>query len=149
MMRRCAVMRMPLAMHCASMKFGLVSVTAKISGGRGPVLHKVPPQDQRGRRLAAALRVIARTAADFRKTRAGVKLSGRTIVLVHLEEHGARAQAGEAAQMQVEEAAREPAAPPRARDRDGENFRLVGGAARDDEADRLFAPPAAAAPPPW
>jgi len=29
MMRRCSVMRMPLATHCASMKFGLVSVTTK------------------------------------------------------------------------------------------------------------------------
>src|ERR1043166_9546510 len=116
MMRRCSVMRMPLAMHCASMKFGLVSVTAKISGGRGPVLHKVAPQDQGGRRLAAALRVIARQAADFNKPSAGRNLSGRTIVLVPLEERGGRAQAGEAAQMQVEEAAREPAAPPRARD---------------------------------
>ena len=146
MMRRCSVMRMPLATHCASMKFGLVlghdNTRRCPASASWPAPMRVHYQ-ARSRRstsaawraLALALRVVARPAADLAKSRAGVELARRLVILVHFEEHGAHAEPGEAAQMQVEQPARQPAPAPGARHRDGENLRLVGGAARHDEAD--------------
>src|SRR4051794_20661637 len=115
-------MRMPWAAHCASMKFGLASVTTNTRRSSGVTYHKcgadarpscshenlfaalrtcgdldkIAPQYQSRRRTGLALRVITRPAADFVESGARVESARRRVILVHLEVDGAQAEAGKA-----------------------------------------------------
>src|SRR5215831_70760 len=79
---------------------------------------EVAAEHQRIRGCRAAARIIGGPAADVAEARAFVQPPRRRIVLVDLEEDRARAEAGEPAQMQVEQLARKPASAPRGGDRD-------------------------------
>src|SRR5437762_12318650 len=129
-------MRRPWAAHCASMKFGLASVTTRYpsivrrprSIGAAPMrvhlvamrtcgdLDKITPQHQCGCRFRPALRIIARPAADFGESGARVEPARRHIVPVHFEEDRAQAKARKAPQVKVEQFSRQAAAAPVARD---------------------------------
>src|SRR5262245_7693952 len=73
----------------------------------------------------APLRVVAGTAADLAKAGAGIEPTRRLVVLVDLEEDGARTQAREPGEMQREQAARQAATAKRACDRDRQYFGFV------------------------
>src|ERR1041384_7440313 len=125
-------MRMPLPTHCASMKFGLLSLTTIPPAGSGAVLYKVPAQHQRA--LPAGLRIVTGAAADLAKDGARVKPARCRVVRVDLEEHGTLPEPREPAQMQIEQAARDTASTPGARDPDREDFRFIAGAVGGDVA---------------
>jgi hypothetical protein len=78
--------------------------------------------------------VVALPLADRHESRAVVEATRRRVVGIDFEKHGRDADAGEPAQMQVEKLAREPLPAPSRIDGDGQDFRLVGGATREDEA---------------
>src|SRR5260370_8108493 len=152
MIRRCSVMRMPLATHCASITLSFGSVRAvrmdappsasgsHLSGGdrtasmrRSP---EVPAQDECARSPAGA-RIIRLAPAHLAKMPAGVQSPGRDIVVVHFEKDRARAAARERPQMEIEQAAGEAPATLRGSNCDRKDLRLVRRPAGEDEAPEI------------
>src|SRR5690349_3811656 len=112
----------------------IAPTAAKTQAARNMISRQVAAEHERvGGRLCAA-RIVGGPAADVAKAGARVEFSRRRIVLVHLEKHRGGAEAGEAAQVQVEQLAAEAAAAPRRGHRDREDLGLAGRKPRDDEA---------------
>src|SRR5665213_1538136 len=150
MVRRCSVIRMPLAAQSASILLfsgAFFPTVATMSlplppysitqTGVTQTRHnsdQVSAQHQRGGGLAPGARVIIGAAGYFMKTGAVIKADGRRVMFVDFQKYGARAQAGEPPHMQIEQAVRQPASAPRLGDRDREDFRLVLDQPRQNEA---------------
>src|SRR5215212_2521015 len=156
MMRRCSVMRMPLAAHWASIWVGFGTIASallrwlhhRIAGRDGPSerhprkVHarfrqrscssnkagsaEVAPQHARRQRRHRLVHVVARPPADLAKTGTVVEPERRLVPLLDLEKHRANTEAGKTPQMQIEQPARNAATAPARRDRDREDFRLAG-----------------------
>src|SRR5262245_30923188 len=135
MMRRCSVMRIPLARHWASIFVGFTALTA-ISCPY-PIIrsNQVAAKHQGHRGLTTLARVISRAPPDLAEAAARIKPASRGIVLIDFEEYCTHPKAREPPQMEIEEEPRKSAAPPRSGNRDREDFRLVFDDARQDETD--------------
>src|SRR5262252_8886409 len=119
--RRCSVMRMPLALHRASMSLGFGAFTtllrATAISRQGAEIHWISSRDRcRGgsplQRLlpitadrggGPAHLIVRISPPDFSKTRTAIKSKRRDIALVDLEKNAARAERGEPAQMGLEQ----------------------------------------------
>src|SRR5665213_1866164 len=145
MVRRCSVIRMPLAAQSASiLRFSgaFFPTVATMSLPLPPYSitqtrhnsDQVSAQHQRGSGVAPGARVIIGAAGYFMKTGAVIKADSRRVMFIDFQKYGARAQTGEPPHMQIEQAARQPASAPRIGDRDREDFRLVLHQPRQDEA---------------
>src|SRR5262249_1071517 len=91
----------------------------------------------------APLYIVAGAVPRLLETGAGVKFARRYVILLDLEEHGARAESREAAQVQIKQPARQAPSARAARDSDRENLGLGRGPSRQDETEHS----AAAGPP--
>jgi len=94
---------------------------------------QIPAQNQRGRRFTGSRMVIIVATTDLAKSGAVVKPYRGAVAFVDLEKDGAAAEAGEPAQVQIEQAPCEPAALRDASNCDRKDFCLVRGKPRDDE----------------
>src|SRR5471030_2900546 len=104
MMRRCSVMRMPLAAHRASIFLFSelrLSGVATITPLR-PSYHisgKIAAQHQRGGGFAPGHLIIVGTARYFVKAGAVIEPHGGLIVFIDFQEYGARAKGRQPPQM--------------------------------------------------
>src|SRR5690242_3907242 len=89
---------------------------------REHALRQVAAQHERVRGRLAAARIVGGAAADVAEAGATVQAARRRVVLVDFEKDRRRAEAGEPAQMQVEQLARKPAPASGRRDRDRQDL---------------------------
>ena len=95
----------------------------------GSVSHQIPTKNERGRALAGL--IIAFPASDIAEACPPIKPACRLVVLVHFEEDRARAEAGEPAQMQIEQLPRQSLAAARAGDGDRKDLGFLERRSRD------------------
>src|SRR5215470_3365647 len=110
MTRRCPVMRMPLATHCASMWLGCEQVAldcvilSTAADGASPKIVRTilkwrakfvhPPwsgeiaaQHQGGPGLVAGIPVVALATTDLAESQPSIETASRDIAFVHFQEH--------------------------------------------------------------
>src|SRR5215831_8640077 len=111
----------------------IAPTAAKTETRRSIESGQIAAEHERIRGRLSAARIIRGPAADVAEAGARVEPPRRRVVLVDLEKHRGRAEAGEPAQVQVEQLARQSAAAPRRGDRDRQDLGLAAGEPRDDE----------------
>src|ERR1051325_6208854 len=139
MVRRCSVMRMPLAAHSASILVLSVAGVVVIKPILTQRTSEITAQNQRRGGLAAGPLVIIGPPRHFAKAGTVVELDRSGVVLVDFEENRAAAETCQPPQMQRQEFACQPTALGAGGDRDREDFRLVLDQSRHDEADEIAA----------
>ena len=96
-------------------------------------LGKVTAQHKRRQSGTSALGVIARASGHLVESSPMIKTTCRQIGFLDLEKYRLNTEAGQPPQVKVEERPRDAAAAPPRRNRDREDFRFVGGHARQYE----------------
>src|SRR5262245_40989704 len=144
MTRRCSVMRMPLALHRASMSLGFGAFTTLLrpiaisrrsrgihwvqcrptpTGPRGSSSREIAAQNKGSG--AARWRIISFTASDLLEPRAVVESARRYVALLHLEKNRARPECRQPTQVDIEQLPRQSSAPPGGRNSNRQDLRFV------------------------
>src|SRR5476649_1063251 len=107
MMRRCSVIRMPLAAHRASifllseLRLSAVATISSLLGSPHLSSSKVAAQHQRGGSLGSVRLIVIRASRYFMETGTVIKPHGRLIVLVDFQKNATRAKSRQPSHMQV------------------------------------------------
>src|ERR1700674_5426158 len=143
MIRRCSVIRIPLATHWASMPLCFSTVTGfsvdatSYERGQNPSIatsDQIAAQHQRRGGAGAAL-VVSLAPADLVEPGPGIEMTGRGVALVDLEQKPPHTIGREPAHMHVEQAPGGATPTRRCNDSNRQNLGFIGGAAGYDEAD--------------
>src|SRR5882762_2444729 len=152
MTRRCSVIRMPVAAQRASMPeavgavwdFNAVMIAALERTGLFAtlgILRQVSSHQKRVPLFPAGLLVIAFAPSDDGKSGPFVEPPRRRVVFFDLQKNAAHTMAGEMAEMDQQEIARQAVAAMAGINRYRQYFGFIGGHARDRKADDLAPEP--------